>query len=201
MNLNLDLLAQMQHSALRNYIVPGLSSHLLGGDASHGKVRLFRAEREQTVGISPHSHRFDFQCIVLRGSVTNTVWTQATGPGTAGTPNEMMALSKLVYRGAPGEYTVQPLEQPQYFSKRSQTYTAPTEGQCSYGLPRDSPFYSMRAEDIHSITFSRDAAVLFLEGPAKTHVTTVLEPFVNGARVPLFKIEPWMFQREGAAQT
>lgn len=51
----------------------------------------------------------------------------------------------------------------------------------------------MKAEEIHSITFSRGASVLFFEGPRKTDTSTVLEPVVDGETIPLFRTEPWMY--------
>lgn len=54
-------------------------------------------------------------------------------------------------------------------------------------------FYSMKASEIHSITFSRDALVLFFEGPEKATETLILEPFVDGQTVPTFQVQPWMY--------
>ena len=54
-------------------------------------------------------------------------------------------------------------------------------------------FYSMKASEIHSITFSRDALVLFFEGLEQTSETLILEPFVDGVTVPTFQVQPWMY--------
>lgn len=175
---NPKLIDQMSHSELRNYILPGLSSFLIGGEG-HGKVRLFRASRQQHAHITPHSHRFDFQCIVLRGQATNTIWRQV---GAVHGASSMVA-SQLHFNGRPGEYTTTQRETPQYYHPSSETYSPV------------APFYSMRHDEIHSIIFSQDAVVLFLEGPDQTDTTTILEPWVHGQRIPTFKVEPWMFQR------
>ena len=54
--------------------------------------------------------------------------------------------------------------------------------------------YGMLADEIHSIKFSRNAVVLFFEGPAMREGTHILEPVVDGDRLPTFRCEPWMFK-------
>lgn len=167
------ILDSMKRSTLANYIVPGLSSSLVGGE-SKGCVRIFEASRSQLADITPHSHRFAFACLVLRGLVVNRVWEQAFD-------GELFQLSSLTYGGKPGEYTQEPGEPGNWW------YT-----ETKY---RAGEWYHMTARELHSIEFSADAIVLFFEGPQETERTAILEPFSDGKVIPTFKVEPWMFEK------
>lgn len=174
----LDHLKMMANSGLVNYAgIPGISSHLIGGP-KHGKVRLFQNSREQRTEITPHSHRFDLLCLVLRGEVVNQLWKQA--PDDCHRADKYVA-SLMLYEGGPGELV------------RTETLPAYAYA-CTEELYECGQFYSMRAHEIHSIRFSRDAVVLFFEGPEVTAETMILEPFVEGRRVPTFHVAPWMYQ-------
>lgn len=173
-----SVLRAMRNSLLKNYIVPGLSSALIGGNGN-GSVRLFEASREQHNDITPHGHRFDFACLVLRGSVINRIWTPSRTPRS----DDYYAASTLVYGGEPGQYTQMPPTTPAAWSYQD---TAFVEGE----------WYWMTHDQVHSISFSRDAIVLFFEGPTVADKTLILEPWVAGSHIPTFKVEPWMFQKE-----
>jgi len=54
---------------LEDYIVPGLRSTLLGTTAAGGVIRLFEQEREPELFITPHDHRYSFDCYVLKGGL------------------------------------------------------------------------------------------------------------------------------------
>lgn len=169
---HLKVLLSMRRSGLQNYIVPGLLSSLVGG-AEHGTVRLFEASREQLADITPHSHRFDFTCLVLQGTVANRIWRENE-------KGEPFVVSKLTYGGAPGTYTQQ----------AAMTWTRWEYQQLRYSV---GDWYSMTAEEIHSIAFSADAVVLFFEGPQRSNTTRIIEPVVGGQHLTTFKVEPWMF--------
>lgn len=161
----------MKRSPLRNYIVPGLTSSLLGGE-DKGVVRMFEMSREQLSDITPHSHRFDFECLVLEGTVINRVWA----PNDKG---DVYQRSQLKYKGEPGKYDLERADYDRY------AYTAKVYGK--------GDWYGMHAEQMHSITFSVGAKVLFFEGPPVVASTYILEPFVDGVIVPTFEVKPWMF--------
>ncbi len=55
--------------------------------------------------------------------------------------------------------------------------------------------YSMKANDIHTVSFHRGTKVLFFEGPTISDTSVFLEPFSNGQVVKTFETRPWMFQR------
>lgn len=178
----LNTLLSMSNNTLDNYILPGLSSHLIGG-GGYGKVRLFEASRRQQLGITPHSHRFDFTCLVLQGSVTNTLWA----PDYQG---DKFSMQYLEYQGQAGQY--QKRERIQGVDKPGYTHWAGNSARYTEGQ-----WYSMDSEEIHSIEFSRDALVLFFEGPEKTQITKILEPVAGTAVIPTLKVEPWMFTKRG----
>ena len=181
MSYGLDLIREMAHSPIRNYIVPGLTSSLIGNPSERGLVRLFEASRRQSNQITPHSHRYDFRCLVLSGSVTNRVWTRVK-PQHHGAWADSYQESVLAYQGETGRYEKVAGE----VGKWEFLDTKYEEGQ----------WYAMDANEVHSIVFSRDAVVLFFEGPTTTDVSIVLEPFVDGQVIETLKTEPWMFQRE-----
>ena len=170
-----ELIESMLNTPIRNYAVPGLTSCLVGG-GDYGRVRLFESERSQQRDITPHSHRFDFQCFVLHGFVTNRIWErQSSGWG------DKFRETALVYLGEPGKYETKPVDNSFWTYQDSKYETGTT--------------YSMKAEEVHSIFFSKGARVLFFEGPARLCESIVLEPIVTGEVIPTFKTEEWMFKR------
>ena len=175
----LQQLLESGHSSLQNYILPGLRSTLLSQPSKEGCVRLFVNSRIQRTGITPHSHRFDIVCQVLRGWVENTIYTRSATPDHP--LSEAWVDSTLSYKGTPGGYVVTQGRIDLWIGNKTHYHTG--------------DWYSMTHEDIHSIEFSRDAVVLFFEGPQLTNQTTILEPCVDQKRVPTFKVEPWMFQK------
>lgn len=172
----------MLNSRLDNYIVPGLTSQLVGGDV-FGKVRLFHTLRTATDFVTPHSHRFDFTCLVLKGVVRNTIFTEG---GETGDEWCASTIGQVCGPGGLLNYTHMRDHGPTRWTQYTQVYEA-------------GDTYSMRYDELHSIQFSRGAKVLFFEGPQVTTQSRMIEPWVNGQVVPTFRTEPWMFQRETAA--
>lgn len=171
----IDQLITMRHSPLKNYIVPGLTSWMIMDQGGVGKVRMFENTREQHHFITPHSHRFNFSACVVRGWVENTSWFL----GDAG--YDIWRLTSMKYDGKPGKYVPDTYSHAPYISD-SITY-------------EQGAWYSMKYNEIHSIKFSKDAIVLFFEGPAVTDSSYVLEPVVEGEYIPTMTTEPWMFRR------
>lgn len=177
------LLRRMAHNRLHNYAMMGLTSSLIGSDARGelGRVRMFEASRTDHGDITPHSHRFDFTCLVLAGVVTNQVWRSDP-------KGEEYQLSLVEYHkdGSP-RYTKKrygdgPASR---WSRTDDVYT-------------DGEWYSMTRDQIHSIRFERGTVVLFFEGPEEVNHNKVLEPIVNGLVIDTLKVEPWMFQPDNA---
>lgn len=173
---------KMLHSPIRNYIAPGLTSSLVGGDG-HGCVRMFTADRDTNEFIVPHSHRFAFSCLVLQGRVENTIFKRAHHFDVAGA--NLFALGQLERDPANkfGEYAFIPGNHGLPFTQETFVYE---QGEA----------YLMKAEQIHSIKFTRKSIVLFFEEPETMGGSYVLEPWSEGRRVPTFETRPWMFQRE-----
>ena len=165
----------MSNSRVRNYVIPGLTSELVGGP-EHGQVRLFTSCRETREFVTPHSHRFNFSCLILRGWVENSLFVQGSG-------DEYALGTVRPVHGGMGEYDTRRNGETLRFQAERTTYG---EGEC----------YSMRANEIHSIRFSRDAEVLFFEGPTVEEYSMFLEPVCDGKRVHTFEVRPWMFQRD-----
>lgn len=174
--MNFSLIDDMTSGTIENYIVPGLRSQLLGA-SEFGKVRMFAIDRDQQEFVTPHSHRYDLQCIVLAGEVHNTIWTPRNEEG------DEYAVSELHYDGKPGAYTPSStyLETKRFIQRTRQYHSGQS--------------YYMKYDEIHSIRFLCGARVLVLEGPEKSKVSQILEPIVMGFRVASFFVEPWMFVR------
>lgn len=178
--INIELLKLMAHSRLDNYVVPGLTSYLIGNGASiRGNVRMFECSRTHHEPIIPHSHRFDFQCLVLKGEVANVKWIESDTEEDA----DAFIVSHLTYTGEHGQYEKKVKPKPRWFRREITNYKA-------------GDWYSMTADEIHSIYFNRDTQVLFFEGPQIRCGSIILEPYVNGEHIPTFKVEPWMFKKE-----
>ncbi len=173
------MLQAMAHSKIHNYVLPGLTSSLIGGptEDSLGTVRLFEASREQHMEVTPHSHRFDFHCLVLQGTVTNILWTDSDQWQDV----DMYTTSELHYKGECGLYHSKITGNDFYRPIRT--------------LYHAGDWYCMTHDQIHSVEFSRDAVVLFIEGPTISNMSVILEPCVNGDRIPTLKVESWMFQK------
>ena len=169
----LQHLLSMANNAIDNYVIPGVTSYLIG---NNNKVRLFHCTRNHTEYVVPHSHRFDFTARVLQGYVTNCIYRE-----NKHNEADTYQVSSLVYGGKPGIYNVIP------------------GGVKGYVIYSDNyhydETYSMKFNEIHSISFRKDTYVLIYEGPDKTDTTQILQPYVNGEVIPTFKIEPWMFRR------
>lgn len=174
--LDVALIKSMARSHVRDYVIPGLTSSLVGGEGQ-GMVRLFTQERNHEEPITPHSHRFDFQCLVLEGAVFNRKWELDED----GDPYQ---LSVLEHHGSFGDQTRRSVQ------SKIQNWTY---DEVEY---RAGHTYFMKAYEIHSIFFSKGAAVLFFEGPNKSDSSFVLEPVSNGRVIPTFKVEPWMFKKD-----
>ena len=177
-----EFIQKNAYGHIKNYIVPGLTSALLAEDPNHDgqKVRIFHSERQHQERITPHSHRFDLACCVMRGTVTNTLWQKAPSPYKA---DEYQA-SVLEYLGEPGCYDRKKGESA-FYRAESTVY-------------KEADWYFMSHKEIHSIEFSRDAIVLVIEGPSMTTDSTILEPVVNGEVVPTFQLQGWMFKKDAA---
>lgn len=169
----------MTHSPVRHYVVPGLTSQLVGGNG-HGVVRLFSSDRDTREWVTPHSHRFDFTCVVLAGSVENILFVRSDNAGEG----NLYSIGKTrPMDGAFGTYETKHGEDAVWFEERASTYGV-------------GDTYSMTYSQIHSIRFSRGARVLFLEGPNCSEDSVFLEPFSNGKTVHTFETRVWMFERE-----
>jgi hypothetical protein len=172
------ILESMKHSPVRNYGgIPGLTSWLIGEPSARGLVRLLECSRTHFEPIVPHSHRFDFECRVLRGKVRNIVWERDP------LGDEYQATT-LRYAGSPGKYE-KSFAGRERWKFRTDTYV-------------EEHTYGMDAAEVHSIFFERGTAVLFFEGPQVTGDSIILEPVVDGVNIPTFRVEPWMFQAEAA---
>lgn len=174
----------MRNNTVHDYVIPGLSSSLIGGDGKHGRVRMFTQERYHEEPITPHTHRFDFTCLVLKGQVKQVLWKPAPEiPGAD--PGDPFCRTKLIHHGRFGEYDVEPeinIPFTNYF-RYELTYSS---GMC----------YHMKAEEYHTIFFSKGAEVLFFEGPDRLDHSFILEPVSDGRVIRTFKVEPWMFRKE-----
>jgi len=173
--IDLDLI---KHSPIYNYIVPGLTSWMIKDfGPGRGCIRLFESSRCHSGVITPHSHRYDFQCRVLAGEVTNTVWIKSAWANKAA---ECMTKSALYFNEL-GHYDTENL---------GQQYWYPIEFNYKTGQN-----YSMQYNDVHSIVFGNGAKVLFFEGEQKADVSVILEPYCKRqhATIPTLKTEDWMF--------
>jgi hypothetical protein len=160
----------MRTSTVKNYGLPGVDSSLLG----NGLVRIFESSRDQQESITPHSHKFDFSCLVLSGEVVNRTWVKDSN-------GDDFYVSELEYQGEIGKYktTLAGNESYSYSDRRYRT----------------GDWYSMKHDEIHSIWFSKGCRVLFLEGEVKTNKTVIIEPCVSGELLKTFEVRDWMFKR------
>lgn len=170
------IVGEMKSDKLSNYIIAGLDSYLL----NNGRVRLFECSRDHQDVVTPHSHRFDFVCLVLSGVVTNRVWTECGEHKAFG--GDFFESSTLTYKGKVGNYAIKAE------GRGFWTYTDRRYG--------EGETYSMTADQVHSIRFSRGAVVLFFEGPTISDNSMMIEPVVNGVKIPTHVTSYYMFLTE-----
>lgn len=175
------MLNSMAHSGVRNYATPGLSSFLIGGAEKYGKVRMFQSDRDTRDWIAPHTHRYDFLCYVISGTVENILFKEVEYGYDTELANKF-AICKVTNGPKIGDYDVNHMRTAP-FIESSMTYS-----------PGET--YDMTSDEYHSIRFSKGAVVLFFEGPQKQAFSYMLEPYSNGARVETFASSAWMFRRD-----
>jgi hypothetical protein len=171
LNRLMDFLPSMKGKVLDNYVLPGLVSTLLDG----GKLRMFEMTRDMEGFIAPHSHRFHFMCLVLKGEVRNVIYEeQRTDPSAP-----MFLFTRNKYLGHPGKYEIVGTKQRHYI-RRETAYHA-------------GEMYGMQADQIHTIAFARGTQVLFFESAPVTDENVMLLPIVEGKTVDIGQTQPWMF--------
>tara|TARA_R110000851_G_scaffold70863_1_gene157974 strand:+ start:129 stop:650 length:522 start_codon:yes stop_codon:yes gene_type:complete len=173
MNKLINALDAMKSSKVENYVIAGLDSYLL----ENGNVRLFKNSRNHQDSITPHSHRFDFTCLVLQGFVVNHVWNSCAEPD-----GDLFESSKLIYSGDMGDHA-KSRDGRDYYNFDSTRYEA-------------GDTYSMLAEQLHSINFSKGAIVLFFEGEQKSDESYIIEPVVSGSLIPTYESKKYMFIKD-----
>lgn len=181
LTLQVEVLNAMRSNLIPNYIVPGLESYLVGKE--NCKVRMFQMTRDQEFHVSPHSHRFDFFSIVIRGSVRNHIYV----PLLDDPANDWVPPNGFLYQVS--EYIPAREGRPYQCSAIKQAYFERYTIKYS-----EREAYGMRSSQYHSIEFSKDAVVLFFEGPAKHEVSNFLEPVVSGKVIPTFTVPEWMYR-------
>ncbi len=172
-----DLVRTMTGEAIDNYAITGLRSELI----DQGTVRMFTQRTAQMNLITPHSHRYDFGCLVLSGNVKNILWKEVFEDEETDRPVHWMAVSKQEYSGVPGEYELTYQRQ-----ARFSTYNT---------FHREKEFYWMPATDIHSIEFEQGTQVLFFQGPQQFDCSVILEPMDDNDVIPIHDTLPWMFKK------
>lgn len=177
----LALLRDMTHNRLENYIVPGVSSELVGG-GEYGLVRTFSTYRDARDWVTPHSHRFNFTALVLAGRVHNTLFTPGQQYGRAADEWCLSTIDQVCGGEGIREYIHTRETDASYWCQDTTTYEI-------------GDLYSMAPQEIHSIRFERGTRVLMFEGPQVKTSSVMLEPWVNGKCVPTFRTEPWMFEK------
>lgn len=173
-----QFLSGLDTDKVRNYVAPGLDSHMFTG----AKLRMFVNTRPQEYFITPHSHRYDLFSVVLSGTVKNTMYT-ALGPEEE--HGDRYAVSVI---RPDGRFKYIRVGEPNVsrFHRWSEEY-----GQGDH--------YIIEHGAIHSIEFSDGAEVLLLESPSKAEKSVILEPTDRlGKPIKTFIVEPWMFQGETA---
>lgn len=167
-----NMVELMKTDTVKNYVIAGLNSSLL----SNCTLRYFECDRRHQDTVTPHSHRFDFFCIVLEGWVVNRLWTECQEPD-----GDLFQVSAMKYEGEFGKYTRKELRQ-DYFTYSDFKYVA-------------GEFYSMDAEQIHSIFFSKNAKILFFESKHQIKSSNIIEPVVDGEVIKTCNKLDYMFKK------
>ena len=179
-----DVTLTMQNAVVHNYIAPGLDSYLL--NKNDCKVRLFEMTKNQEFYISPHNHRFDFACCVLRGSVIHHLYREGLG-----IVKELAELGNSVNAYAVYEYVSPGFDKATEYKHKLLGYEIYERETQHYSA---GDWYGLRSHQFHSIEFTQGSRVLFLEGANQKATSEFLEPIVNGKIIPYFSVPDWMYK-------
>lgn len=178
----IDLFLALAHDHVDNYVIPGLRSSMITDLGARGKVRLFQMTRHQCTTITPHSHRYDLQCTVLRGEVRNTTWH----PSTIQDEGDLFKVSEQFLKKG-----MKPNSLCRYDTYERNTAPFYAEVQTF----RELEDYWIAHGEIHSIEFSKGAVVLVVESETKADSSLFIEPVDRGVTIQTMKTEGWMFRR------
>lgn len=160
---------------LENYILPGLRSVLLATHHDGGKTRVFEMEREQEAYVTAHDHRYSFSCCVLSGRVVNRLYSVREA-----LHKDMASHALLPYSQASHSLD----------GERARWVVADYSDQAYV----EGDWYGMKADQFHSITFSKGARVLFLEGREEKKESWCLLPYSAGRICSTFAWHDWMMK-------
>lgn len=163
-------------STIKNYVVPGLESVLLG-ESDGFKVRMFHMTEHQMMHVTPHSHRFNLLSYVLEGEVEHITYHETTRYDDL---QKLFKLAVLEQEGQLGEYKTN-IHSNGSFRCYSAKYVA-------------GGSYFLNAEDYHSVVFAKGTKVLFIEGP-QVATPKILVPLVKGTVCSTLFTADWMFQK------
>lgn len=169
------------HSGIKNYVLPGLYSYLLGDKNLDGSItRVFYSSRLTQEFISPHNHRYNFICEVLDGYVENTIYEPTFSSNEVG---DFWQQVVSIYSDI-GIYKTNYLSGPVKYIPKSVTY-------------RKGEIYKSDLHTIHSIKFSKGSVVLFREGKKLSEQNVALIPYCKETETAInnFNTHPWMFEK------
>jgi len=161
-------------SALENYIIPGVRSTLLAKSLDGGVVRVFDMSRDQEYDITPHDHRYDFECFVISGSVTNRRYWSASARKDDATH------ARLQY-----DYQAKAL------NEASANWFRAGYREEVFGI---GEWYSMKSYEFHSIRFAKGSKILFIESPEIKKESYCLLPYHYGRICNTFIWRDWMME-------
>lgn len=172
-----DFFTAFKDSTIGNYVVPGLESVLLG-KSNDFTVRMFHMTEHQVMHITPHSHRFNLLSYVLKGEVEHHVYYTAVSDATTKLKDFRFAV--MEQKGQLGNYDTE-----LYTNGLFRRYESKYEAGSSYFL---------KAEEYHSVIFSKGAKVLIIEGP-EVATSKVLVPLVKNTVCSTLFTADWMFKK------
>lgn len=159
-------------NVLENYVIPGLRSTLLGKTEKGGVIRIFDMLRDQEAGITPHNHRYAFDCFVLSGEVKQRL------------------------------YRVEPADEPKFahyaklrYDREQRKLVGEPEllvGWTEERTYRQGEWYGMTTRQYHSISFAEGSSVLFIEGPIEREDVYCIVPYSAGRVCDTLEWRDWM---------
>lgn len=165
--------AQGPGRVLNNYVIPGLRSEAYVEELDTGAmIRTFEMLRDQEYFVTPHDHRYDFQCMVLEGKVVNTVY-------------KLFECSELSATHAilPYDPALRVLDH-----EKAKLVRAESERRTYV----NTDWYIMGHEEFHSIQFDKGTRILFLQEADKKTQSNCLLPYVDGKILDTFIWRDWM---------
>lgn len=168
-------------STIENYVVPGLYSFLLTEkNEDVGCIRAFMQTLHQEYFVTPHSHRYNHEIIMIKGECQQILYEETSI--RSDDYSQFYRKSTIEYLNSPGKYRHSLGGHLGQYVRRNKRLE---EGQR----------FRLNSDEIHSIFFNKGAIALIKEGPDIDCMSYILQPIAKDELINTFQVNEWAFRK------